>query len=149
MLEIFIIGPEPLCIRCLTTLKRAREVAQQYPEVTVNKLSTDAAEAQKYGRVAGGHVIAKAEKVEHNHHRIEELRGQIEGPENEVRDGALVETAMSEIEKELTPVKEKARERGYLMTPVVIVNGKVKSAGEIPKKEEIEAWVQEALNHKQ
>jgi len=145
MIEVLVIGPEPPCIRCQVALKRVKEVAQQYAEVEVKKIPSDTEEAKKYGRVAGGHVIAETEKVEHNHHRIEELRGQLEG-QTENKDAALVETTMDEIEKELTPVKEKARERGYLMTPVVIVNGQIKSSGEIPKKDEIQAWVQAALN---
>jgi len=146
MLEIIVIGPEPPCIRCKTALKRAKEIAQNYPgEVEAKMLFTHQEEAKKYGKVEGGHVIAQKEKVDHNHERIEELRKQVEVPEEQIKDPRQVEEALAEIEKELKPVREKAQERGYLMTPVVIINGKVRSSGYVPQKEEIEEWVKKEL----
>jgi hypothetical protein len=146
MVEIIVIGPEPPCIRCKTALKRAQEVAKAYSgEVEAKMLFTHEEELKKYGKIEGGHVIAQKENVIHNHERIEELRKQVEVPGGQIIDPRLVETVMEEIEKELTPVKEKAQERGYLMTPVVVINGKIKSAGYVPKKEEIEDWVKNEL----
>jgi len=38
-MEIVVIGTEPPCIRCRTTFKRAKEVAQQFPgEIESEKL---------------------------------------------------------------------------------------------------------------
>ena len=45
-MEIIVIGAEPPCIRCHTTLKRASEVAQQFPgKMDVKKVAIHTKEA--------------------------------------------------------------------------------------------------------
>lgn len=43
------------------------------------------------------------------------------------------------------PYKDKAEEMGYLMTPVLVVNGQVKAMGFVPDKEKIREWVETEL----
>jgi protein-disulfide isomerase len=61
---------------------------------------------------------------------------------DEEKNEILIDAKLKELEVVLQPIKEKAKELGYLMTPVLIVNGKVKSADYVPSKEEIRAWIE-------
>ena len=45
------------------------------------------------------------------------------------------------------PIKERAKEEGYLMTPVLVVGGKIKSMDYVPEKEKIKEWIESELNH--
>ena len=64
-MEIVVIGTEPPCVRCLTTYKRAKEVAQKFTtEIEVKKIAIHTAEAEKYGKVESGHEISEAAKIQ-------------------------------------------------------------------------------------
>ncbi|MCR4420064.1 MAG: thioredoxin family protein [Clostridia bacterium] len=149
-MEIIVIGPEPPCIRCKTTFKVAQQVASRFGEgIAVRRISTESEEAKRYGNVEGGHTIAEMENVEHDHEGIEKLLGQIDQVLEQQPDAeAAVKPLMDEIENKLTPIKQKAQERGYLMTPVVVVNGQVKAVGYVPKAEEFQEWIRSELEPK-
>jgi len=51
-------------------------------------------------------------------------------------------TVAADVEK-ITDIK-KMMSFGILATPGLVINGKVKSTGRIPRIEEIKAWIQEA-----
>jgi hypothetical protein len=148
-MEILIIGPEPPCVRCITASKFAKEVAEQFPgEVTVRKIDTHSEEAKKYGKVEGGGNIAEIEKVDYDSEGFKRLMQEVGGlMSDEKKNKSLIEGKMQEIQKKLTPVTKKAKKAGYLMTPVVVVNGKVKSMGYIPDKGKIRKWVESELKH--
>ena len=66
---------------------------------------------------------------------------------NEVKNEKLIDARLKDLEKALAPVKEKAKELGFLMTPVLVVNGQVKSMDYVPSKEEIKAWIEIELKN--
>jgi len=148
-MEILVIGPEPPCVRCINTAKFAKEVAEQFSgKVTVRKIATHSEEAQKYGKVEGGGSIAEIEKVDYDGERVKKLMQEAGGlMSDEERNKSSIKGKLQEIQEKLTPITEKAKEAGYLMTPVVVVNGKVKSMGYVPDKEEIRKWVESELGH--
>lgn len=148
-MEVLVIGPEPPCIRCNTVHKLAKEVGAEFQgEVEVRRISAHSEEAKNYGKVEGGHVIAEVEKVDHDHQGIEKLMREIDELKNdEAKNKGLIEGKMKEIQEKLTPISNKAEEAGYLMTPVVVVNGKIKSMGYVPKKEKIQEWVESELKY--
>jgi hypothetical protein len=143
-MEIVVIGTEPPCIRCQTTFKRATEVAQQFPgKLEVKKAAIHTKEAEKYGKVEGGHTIGEVGKVKPDFEKMKKLLGELdELKADEVKNEKLIDARLKELEKVLAPVKEKAKELGYLMTPVLVVNGQVKSMDYVPSKEEIRAWIE-------
>ncbi len=55
---------------------------------------------------------------------------------------ALAELNVAADVEKVTDIK-KIMAYGILSTPGLIINGKVKSSGRIPRPEEIKAWVQE------
>ena len=143
-MEIIVIGTEPPCIRCHTTFKRASEVAQQFSgEIDVKKVAIHTKGAEKYGKVEAGHGIEVAGNIKPDHEKMIKLMRELdELKADEGKNKSLIDTKLKELEKVLKPVKEKARELGYLMTPVLVVNGRVKSMDYVPSKEEIQRWVE-------
>jgi hypothetical protein len=143
-MEILVIGTEPPCIRCLTTFKRAQEVARQLPgNIEVRKIAIHSAEASKYGKVESGHGIGEASRVKPDSGKMMQLMGELnELVKDEAKNEKIIDAKLKELEKVLQPVKDKAKELGYLMTPVLIINGQVKSMDCVPDKEEIKAWIQ-------
>ena len=147
-MEIVVIGTEPPCIRCHTTFKRAREVARQFSEdIDVKKAAIHTEEARKYGKVEAGHGIGEAGNIKPDVERMGKLLRELdELKANEDENEELIDSRLKDLETVLSPVKEKARELGFLMTPVLIVNGQVKSMDYVPSKEEIRAWIELELN---
>ena len=143
-MEIVVIGTEPPCIRCHTTFKRAKEVAQQFPEdIDVKKVAIHTAEANKYGKVEAGHGIGEAGNIKPDIESMGKLLQELEELKaNEEKNEELIDAKLKDLEKVLSPVKEKAKELGFLMTPVLVVNSQVKSSDYVPSKEEIRAWIQ-------
>ena len=73
-MEVLVIGPEPPCIRCSTAHRLAKEVGEQFPgKVEVRRISAYSEEAKKYGKIEGGHHIASAYNVSHDHEKIESV----------------------------------------------------------------------------
>jgi hypothetical protein len=143
-MEIVVIGTEPPCIRCNTTFRRAEEVAGQFSKkIEVKKLAIHTKEAEKYGKVEGGHEISEVSKVRPDFEKmIKLLRELDELKADEAKNESLIDARLKDLEKVLAPVKEKAKELGYLMTPVLVINGEVKSMDYVPSKEEIRAWIE-------
>lgn len=143
-MEIVVVGTEPPCIRCNTTFRRAEEVSRQFPaEIEVRKVAIHTPEAEKYGKVEGGHVIGEVGNVKPDFEMMKKLLMELEELKaDEVKNEAIIDARLKELEKVLAPVKEKAKELGYLMTPVLVINDEVKSMDYVPSKEEIKAWLE-------
>ena len=143
-MEIVVIGTEPPCIRCNTTFRRAQEVALLFPgKIEVKKAAIHSPEAEKYGKVEGGHVIGEVGKVKPDVESMKKLLAELDTLKaDEKKNESLIDARLKELEKVLEPVKKKARELGYLMTPVLVVNGQVKSMDYVPSVEEIRAWIE-------
>ena len=62
-----------------------------------------------------------------------------EATEKAVKEAVAEAGVDAQIEK-VTDIMEIAK-HGVLMTPSVVIDGQVKSAGKIPKKEEIKGWI--------
>jgi hypothetical protein len=143
-MEIVVIGTEPPCVRCQTTYMRAKELARQLPgEIEVRKVAIHSEEAEKYGRVESGHGIAEAGNVKPDVEAMGKLLREIEGfTADEAKNESLIDARLKELEKVLKPIQDKASEMGYLMTPVLVINGQVKSMNHVPSKEEIRGWIE-------
>ena len=143
-MKIVVIGTEPPCIRCQTTFKRAKEVAQQFPgKIEVKKVAIHTPEAEKYGKAEGGYIIGEVGKVKPDFERMKKLLGELDVLKaDEEKNEKLIDARLKDLEKALQPVKKKAKELGYLMTPVLVINDQVKSMDYVPSKEEIKAWIE-------
>ena len=143
-MEIVVIGTEPPCIRCHTTFKRAKEVAEQFSEdMEVKKVAIHTAEAEKYGKAEAGHGIGEAGNIKPDFEKMGMLMRELEELKaDEEKNEGLIDAKLKELEVVLEPIKEKAKELGFLMTPVLVIDGQVKSMDYVPSKEEIRAWIE-------
>jgi len=129
-MEIIIIGVEPACPRCKKVHEMAEELSQKLGGCSVRKITWDSEEAQKYGKVTTGHHIAEEYNVEV---RWEEMKDLVSGEWKPKLDELLM------------PLKRKADEVGILMTPVVIIDGKVAFMGYVPSEAELKEKIRKAL----
>ncbi|MFZ0611413.1 MAG: thioredoxin family protein [Desulfobacterales bacterium] len=58
----------------------------------------------------------------------------------EIVKAAVAETGVDALVDYVTDIKEIAG-YGVFVTPAVVIDGKVKSAGKVPRKEDVKAWL--------
>ena len=148
VLEIVVIGPNPSCIRCETTLKRAQSAAASFVDesVGVMKVFSRTEDAEKYGKVESGHEIETIGNVEPDRAKMDLIWEELDRLDADDESNAdRIDTLLKELDLAIAAVRQRAEELGYLMTPVLVVNGKVKSAGYTPGEEEIRRWIKVEL----
>jgi hypothetical protein len=150
MVEVIVVGSRHPCIRCITMKRYAEEVAKEFAgQVEVKYVRPDSEEIKRLGKVEDGYQISVIEKVPHDEEGIIRLNKEIdELRKDEEKNWPLIQKKMEELEEKLKPIKEKAVEKEYFMTPVLAVNGKVKCWGYVPSKEKVREWVGEELQEK-
>ena len=122
-MKITVIGVVPPCPRCKLMYDLAAEAAEELRIATeMKKLAYDADEAQQYGKVGTAHHIAEWAEMEMDWSRMREV---------------ISEEWSQELDDCLMPCTRKAEEKGWLMTPVLIIDGKVAFSGYVPGKEDI------------
>jgi len=132
-MEIVVIGVEPPCPRCKKVYEMATQISKDMGNISVKKITWDSEEAQRYGRVVTGHDIAQEYGVEVRWEDMKDLVSQDWSPK---------------LDELLMPLKYKADEVGILMTPVVVIDGKVAFMGYVPPEEELRKRVREELRKK-
>jgi hypothetical protein len=133
-MKITVIGVVPPCPRCAHIYDLAVEAANELGiEVEMKKIAYDAEEAQRYGKVGTAHHIAEWAKIEMDWSKIREI---------------VSEDWSQEFDDFLMPCTRKAEKKGWLMTPVLIIDDKVAFSGYVPGKEYIKAAIQNAKGSK-
>lgn len=126
-MEIIIIGTEPPCPRCRETYERVKTVAKEISSpASMRKIVYSSAESQRFGKVGTAHEVAESSGVQVDWERIRELAGGDWTPELDVL---------------LMPLKEMAVQSGWIMTPVVVIDGTVVHFGNVPETEDIISWL--------
>jgi hypothetical protein len=125
---ITIIGVDPPCPRCRLlheiTLEAVRELGVQ---ADISKIACTSDEAQLFGRTGNAHDIAQWAGIEVEWDAVRRLAGQ---------------GWSQELDNMLMPCKQKADTEGWLMTPVLLIDGRVACMGYVPTKEYITAAIQ-------
>jgi len=131
-MKITVIGVVPPCPRCKRIYDLAVETANDLRiEVEMKKIAYDSEEAQKYGKVGTAHHIAEWANMEMDWGKIREI---------------ISEDWSQELDDFLMPCKEKAEEEGWLITPILLIDGRVAFMGYVPRKEDIKVAIQKALS---
>jgi hypothetical protein len=129
-MKITVIGVVPPCPRCQRIYDLALEAAEELGmPVEMKKLAYDMDEAQKYGKVGTAHDVAEWAEMEIDWSRIRSI---------------VTEGWSKELDEVMMPCARKAEEQGWLMTPVLILDGKVAFMGYVPEKEDIKAAMRNA-----
>ena len=129
-MKITVIGVVPPCPRCQRIYDLAVEVADELGiEAEMKKIAYDSEEAQRYGKVGTSHDIAEWGNMEMDWCKIREI---------------VSEGWSKELDDFMMPCAKKAEEEGWLMTPVLLIDGKVAFMGYVPNKEDIKTAIKTA-----
>ena len=120
-MEIIVIGTDPPCPRCRETLQRFKEAAKEQPgDVSIRKIAYTSEEAQRFGKVGTAHEIAEWAGVSVDWDAVKKLAAGDWKPE---------------LDELLMPLKRKAEQGNWIMTPVVIIENTVMHRGCVPELE--------------
>ncbi|MBP1709455.1 MAG: hypothetical protein H6Q46_439 [Deltaproteobacteria bacterium] len=126
-MEIIIIGTEPPCPRCRETYERVKKVAEGIePKPLIRKIVYSSEEAQRFGKVGSGHEVAEWAGFEIDWEEVHKLAS---GEWNQALDAFLM------------PLAEEAMKKGWIMTPVVVIDGTVVHFGHVPEMDKIRSWL--------
>lgn len=129
-MKVTVLGVVPPCPRCKRMYDLACEAAEELGiPVEIKKLAYDMDEAQQYGKVGTAHDVAEWAGIEIDWSRLRDI---------------ITEGWSKELDEIMMPCAKKAKENGWLMTPVLILDGKVAFMGYVPDKEDIKAAMQKA-----
>jgi small redox-active disulfide protein 2 len=150
--EIWIIGTEPPCPRCNHLNRMIHGLVSELGlSIFVRHLAyTEAAAlelAEKVGLEPGtAKDVAKKGAIDMDWQRISKL---VEVPSEtavEKSDGvccpAIAEWT-SELDEMLRPCENEALKLGIMMTPVLVLSGRIQHQGSVPPREQIKTWLEE------
>ena len=129
-MKVTVIGVVPPCPRCKHMYDLAEGAAEELGvEVAMDWRGAWTGKAQKYGKVGTAHHIAEWTGMEMDWSKIREI---------------ISEEQSQELDVFLMPCTRKAEEKGWLMTPVLLIDDEVAFSGYVPKKEDIKEALKKA-----
>jgi hypothetical protein len=144
-IDVLVIGTDPPCPRCDLLAVRAREAAETLERpTTVRHVLCDSAEAAAVAQVLNRRIgtppqVAEVAGIGTDWERRDELvreQRRLVGPE-----ARAAETWTPALDTLMDPCREAAEGVGFLMTPVLVVNGVVKHYGSVPTVEQVREWL--------
>lgn len=136
--KVELIGPYPPCVRCFKVFQTLREIKKEIPEMILERVEMTSEKAKSYGKIVKVEDFAKEFGINMNLD-LRELFRQ--------RDLTLIEEKIREYIKKAEGFIGKAEERDVLLTPIIVINGEIKSVGKVPEKEELRDLIK-SLNDK-
>jgi hypothetical protein len=135
MVEVIVIGTDPPCVRCSLAAQRVHEQAREAGiEVQVRKLDCRSPEAQvlaeQFGRGVGtGKDVASKGSIAVDWDQVYKLLKQEWSPD---------------LDRALRSCQDQADRLNMWMTPVLIINGRLRHHGSVPAADQIRSWLLEA-----
>jgi hypothetical protein len=128
-MEIVIIGTEPPCPRCRETYERVKKATGEiHTQTRIRKIVYSSDEAQRLGKLGTGHEIAEWSGIEIDWEKVRQLAS---GEWTQALDASLM------------PLAEEAERRGWIMTPVIVIDGTIVHFGTVPETGNIRSWLAE------
>ena len=125
---IKIIGPYPPCIRCHRILRNLKALkAKMEIPFEIKHLYAGDVEAEKYGKIVEAEIFAEKMGIDLDYRELFKKRD------------------LKAIDEALAPYVEMAKKKGILLTPVVIINDKIKTMGRVVSKNELEELIREEV----
>ena len=147
--EVWILGVDPPCPRCDLTRQRVERISNELVGVSLNishMIYSDfraQAFAKSVGKETGTakHVADKAGiKVDWDH-----VHAVVKNPPSRTEDfdeiDGIARQWSPEMDAAIRPCQEKADSVGILMTPILVVDRKVKHHGSVPSLEQLRMWL--------
>lgn len=129
VLQIKIIGPYPPCIRCHRVRRNLKEIQEESGlPFEFEHIYAGDPQADKYGKIVEAEIFAEKMGIDMNYKELFQKRD------------------LKGIDAALAPYVKKAQDQGILLTPVVIINDKIKSTGRIIPKPELEKLIRDEIS---
>ena len=154
--EIWVIGTDPPCPRCDYLSHMLHDVVTQLDlPLRIRHLAYTDTEVKEFARSLGlepgtaKDVAAKA-GIEMDWDGIYELIEHSKEPFSDYGTESCCPTGPGakwtpELDEALRPCEEKAPDAGIMMTPVLILAGRIYHQGSVPPKEQVLSWIEEAF----
>lgn len=142
-IDIEIIGTEPPCPRCDMLDVLVRRAAAPDVKITIHHYAYDSLFSQQLGKKLGCKVgtakhVAHAAGIVINwdavYSLIDEKRSSL------APDARPAEAWTPELDEILRPCQEASESAGYLMTPVLLIDGKIMHHGDVPSGKQVTSW---------
>ncbi len=149
MQEIVIIGTRPACPRCQLLYNAITQmVGEMGIEATISHFAYTDMESATYVSASGLQAgtakdVAKKIGVEIDFERMSRLEYNEAIEENNEYKRFNNCNWSFELDLFLRPIERRAQEAGIIMTPILIINHKLKNMGSIPRLKQIEEWLSE------
>jgi len=150
MNSIIIIGTEPPCPRCKLLEKI---VTDKVKELGINAVvnhavytDTDAIEFAVGVGLVPGTASSVAKKMNLVIDNSKKIVPDFDSEYNVEYEDYFFTNWSYELDEHLRVYENNAKELGILMTPSLIINGKLKHSGSVPRLSQIEAWLLEINN---
>jgi len=145
-IDVLVIGTEPPCPRCDLMSRLVAETAGSLTNVRLRHCSFDSLEATELGRrmqrkIGTAKHVAKATGIKVDWDSVYQSVSRKE-TSGEIHYRAA-DKWTPELDKLLEPCQKAAETIGYLMTPILIINGQVKHHGSVPARQQIAKWLSE------
>jgi small redox-active disulfide protein 2 len=151
--EIWIIGTDPPCPRCHHLTNMVHDLVNELDlPIRVRHLSYTDKEAVEFAGTMGlepgtAKNVAQKGEMDMDWKRIQQLAGipakALEGKEEPVCCPAVAEWT-PELDEVLRPCQEQALSLGIMMTPVLVLSGRVHHQGSVPGREQTKTWLSQA-----
>jgi predicted DsbA family dithiol-disulfide isomerase len=146
--KVWMIGVDPACPRCdLLRQRIANLIKETNKTIDFKKLVYTDQEARDFAASIGkepgtAHDVEERAGIQVDWNRLNELKlSPLSEPEDiDILVGPAAQWS-SEFDEVLRPCQKKAESVGVLMTPVLIIDGKVKHHGSVPSIEQLRMWL--------
>ncbi len=151
--EVWIIGTDPPCPRCHYLTHMVHELVNELDlSIRVRHLSYTDKAAVKFAGAMGlipgtAKAVAQKGEIHMDWQRIQELvAGPLKTPgkDGETDCCPAVAEWTPELDELLRPCQEQALSLGIMMTPVLIISGRIHHQGSVPSREQIKIWLSRA-----
>jgi hypothetical protein len=144
-IEILVIGTDPPCPRCdLIGLLIEKVSAEADIQVNIRHSAYDSQQAVDFGHTVD-HKVGTAKHVAQTagiKMDWDAVYGVIADKKaSQPPNSRPAEAWTEELDRLLMPCADAADDAGYLMTPILIMNGNVVHHGSVPKENQIAAWL--------
>ncbi len=125
VINVEIIGPFPPCIRCHRIYKMLKAIRKEANEdIEISRIYACSEEAMRYGKIVEPEIFAESIGEDIDFKELFKRRD------------------IESIDKKLGPLVERAKKAGVLLTPVLIIDGEIKTIGRVPSKEMLKKFLQ-------
>lgn len=146
--QVWIIGVPSPCPRCDLVRQRVERLKKEITtSINVKKILFTDAEAMEFAASIGKKIgtvndVAQKTGIKIDWKHFATIAKNPPNHPDDINDiDGPARQWSPELDEALRPYQEKAESAGFVMTPVIIVDGEIKHHGSVPSIEQLRAWL--------